>query len=165
MQNDLYELAQRAGRVLSRQKMRLVTAESCTGGWIAKVITDVTGSSEWFYGGFVTYSNDMKQQHLSIDREDLRRHGAVSQPVVEAMAEAALVKSDANVSVAVSGIAGPDGGSPEKPVGTVWFAWALDQPQTIRSKCEMLPGDRMQIRYAAAGLALQGIIQLLGGEK
>ena len=165
MQNDHYELALEAVRVLSQQGMQLITAESCTGGWIAKAITDVPGSSQWFYGGFVSYSDAMKHQHFSIPMELIRQHGAVSQPVVEAMATAALSNSQAHVAVAVSGIAGPDGGSADKPIGTIWFAWARVVPQYLESRCEVLSGDRTQVRHAAVGIALQGIIQLFGGQE
>ena len=140
------------------------TAESCTGGWIAKAITDVPGCSEWFSGGFVTYSNELKRQQFNIASEILQQQGAVSQPVVEAMAKGALEKSDGHVAIAVSGIAGPDGGSGEKPVGTVWFAWARIVPQILESRCEVLSGDRTQVRHAAVGKALQGVIQLIGGQ-
>src|SRR5712671_8004537 len=102
-------------------KYRIVTAESCTGGWIAKVFTDAAGSSRWFEGGYVTYSNAAKARDLGVAERTLREHGAVSEPTVREMAAGALRATGADVSIAVSGIAGPDGGSPEKPVGTVWF--------------------------------------------
>ncbi len=164
MQNNLYRLAQKVGQALSQQGLRLITAESCTGGWIAKVITDIPGSSEWFSGGFVTYSDAMKQQQFNIEQEVLQRDGAVSQSVVEAMARGALENSDAHVSVAVSGVAGPEGGSPDKPVGTVWLAWARLVPPSLESKCELLAGDRAQVRQETVSKALTGIIELIGGQ-
>ena len=164
MQNDLCELALKVGQVLSRQGLRLVTAESCTGGWIAKAITDIPGCSAWFSGGFVSYGDKMKQQQFNIEQEILQQNGAVSQEVVEAMAKGALEKSDAHVSVAVSGIAGPDGGSADKPVGTVWFAWARLVPPSLESNCELLAGDRTQVRHQTVDKALKGIIQLIGGQ-
>jgi nicotinamide-nucleotide amidase len=163
MHGDLYELALEAGNRLRAQGLRLVTAESCTGGWIAKTVTDVPGSSDWFEGGFVTYSDRMKHMQLGVDEALLLEHGAVSQAAVEAMARGALTRTNAHISVAVSGIAGPAGGSDEKPVGTVWLAWARIVPDLLESHCLFFSGDRMQVRYAAVGKALQGVIECLGG--
>jgi nicotinamide-nucleotide amidase len=163
MQSDLYELALSAGDCLREQGLRLVTAESCTGGWIAKSITDVPGSSAWFEGSLVTYSNRMKQIQLGVDEELLLQHGAVSREVVEAMAQGALAKTNAHIAVAVSGIAGPEGGVEDKPVGMVWFTWARIVPDYLESRCEIFTGDRTQVRYAAVAAALKGIINCMGG--
>jgi nicotinamide-nucleotide amidase len=164
MQSDLYELALAAGDCLQAQGLRLVAAESCTGGWIAKSITDVPGSSAWFEGSLVTYSNRMKQIQLGIDDALLEQHGAVSREVVEAMARGALAKTDAHIAVAVSGIAGPEGGGENKPVGMVWFAWARIVPGYLESRYEVFTGDRTQVRYAAVAVALKGIINCMGGQ-
>ena len=134
----------------------LATAESCTGGWIAKVITDVAGSSEWFDRGFVTYSNESKQEMLQVSSKALDQHGAVSQPVVEQMVEGALLNSKADTAVAVSGIAGPGGGTEEKPVGTVWLAWGRKGSAT-RSICRHFPGNRDEVRMQTVIAALQGL--------
>ena len=159
MYTDLYELASETGNLLRTQGLRLVTAESCTGGWIGKTITDVPGSSDWFEGGFVTYSN----RQLGVDAGILAQYGAVSATVVEAMALGALKYSEAHLAVAVSGIAGPDGGDEAKPVGTVWLAWARVVPEYLQSRCEYFSGDRTDIRYAAVTTALRGVIHILGG--
>src|SRR5690606_34302675 len=121
----LLELAQSVGAQLLAARRRLVTAESCTAGWIAKAITDVAGSSAWFDGGYVSYSNDAKMRDLGVPAAALAAHGAVSEVVVRAMAEGALRRAGVEVAVATSGIAGPDGGTGDKPVGTVWFARAV----------------------------------------
>jgi nicotinamide-nucleotide amidase len=121
MSNELPELVARVARWALGAQYRIVTAESCTGGWIAKVFTDVAGSSRWFECGYVTYSNEAKARDLGVSWRTLKEHGAVSEPTVREMAAGALRATGADVSIAVSGIAGPDGGSVEKPVGTVWF--------------------------------------------
>ncbi len=114
---DIAQLAQCRSAVIA-------TAESCTGGWVAQELTSIAGSSVWFDRGFVTYSNAAKEEMLGVSAEIIKNHGAVSEPVVRAMAEGVLAKSSASISVSISGVAGPGGGSVEKPVGTVWFAWA-----------------------------------------
>lgn len=157
----LEQLARAVGDVLERRGQRLTAAESCTGGWIAKTVTDVAGSSGWFDRSVVTYSNAAKQELLGIDSRLLERHGAVSEDVVRAMAEAALERSGADVAVAVSGVAGPDGGSQSKPVGLVWFGWALRSGFVI-SRPERFPGDRDAVRRAAVGTALEGVLRQLG---
>ena len=124
MAHSLYDLATQVGRALLRRQWTLTTAESCTGGWIAKVLTDVPGSSEWFERGVVTYSNQAKMDMLEVKEATLAAHGAVSAETVAEMARGGLARSQAQVAVAVSGVAGPDGGTPDKPVGTVWMAWA-----------------------------------------
>lgn len=154
---QLNELAQRLAHKLLQNQQRLVTAESCTGGWIAKVLTDLAGSSAWFEGGLVSYSNLAKQNLLGVSAATLQAHGAVSAECVQAMAIGALDRSTAHQSVAVSGIAGPAGGSPEKPVGTVWVGWAQRTSDTPHadSRRFQFAGDREQVRRATVAAALQ----------
>lgn len=142
---------------------KMATAESCTGGWIAKSLTDIGGSSQCFGYGVVSYSNDAKESMLGVASTTLLEHGAVSEAVVSEMATGALNLSGADFSVAVSGIAGPDGGSDEKPVGTVWFGWATRTGEKISVKAERhhLQGDRAAIRSGTVILALQGIREIL----
>lgn len=149
-----------AGRLLAGSR-RLVTAESCSGGWVAKACTDLPGSSRWFLGGVVTYSDALKTALLGVRPETLAAHGAVSEPVVREMAAGALERLGGEVAVAVSGIAGPDGGTPEKPVGTVWFAWARAEAGGIgiRVACERFDGDRDAVRRAAVRRALAGVLE------
>ncbi len=158
----LDQLAESTGRILAARGLRLVTAESCTGGWIAKVVTDVPGASGWFERGFVTYTNQAKEEMLGVDPQFIDRHGAVSLPVVMAMATGALVHSHAQVAVAVSGIAGPTGGTPEKPVGTVCFGWARGAHFRWADR-QHFKGDREAIRRQSVARALQGIEALLLG--
>ncbi len=157
---DLQTLAGRVGEALAAAGDTLATAESCTGGWIAKALTDVAGSSAWFGWGVVTYSNEAKQSLLGVPAELLETHGAVSQAVVEAMARGALARSGADRAVAVSGIAGPDGGSPDKPVGTVWFAWSrrTADGDSVRSAMSVFDGDRAAVRRASVRVALEGVL-------
>ena len=136
--------------------LMLATAESCTGGMIAATCTDLAGSSAWFERGFVTYSNAAKTDMLGVPAALIDEHGAVSEPVARAMAIGALKHSAAQVSLAVTGIAGPSGGSTDKPVGTVWFAWAL--AQGVRSEVRRFDGDRAAVRQATVLHALQGLI-------
>lgn len=145
--------------------LTLITAESCTGGLIAATLTAVPESSRWFEGAFVTYRLSAKTRMVGVSQELLDQHGAVSEPVVRAMAEGALDASDAGVSLAVSGVAGPSGGSPSTPVGTVWFAWALRDPtaRCAQTAVFALPGDRAAVRGAAVAIALQGLDRLLNG--
>jgi nicotinamide-nucleotide amidase len=153
-------IAEMAERLLAGSR-RLVTAESCTGGWVAKACTDLPGSSNWFLGGVVTYSDVLKVALLGVRPATLAAHGAVSEPVVREMAAGALEHLGGEVAVAVSGIAGPDGGTPDKPVGTVWLAWArraaggLD----IRTACERFTGDRDAVRRAAVRRAVTGVLE------
>ncbi|RMG34212.1 MAG: CinA family protein [Gammaproteobacteria bacterium] len=144
---------------LTRRGEMLATAESCTGGWIAKVLTDRPGSSAWFDCGFVTYSNQAKEEMLGVPADVIAIHGAVSHETVVAMAAGALARSRASWSMAVSGIAGPGGGTPEKPVGTVWLAWGT--PEGVGSACEHFPGDRNQVRAATVERALRGLLERL----
>lgn len=156
----LEKLAKTLGEELRQAGRIIATAESCTGGWIAKLMTDVAGSSAWFDRGFITYSNRAKQELLGVSAEVLSVQGAVSEAVVREMAQAALARSDAHITVAVSGIAGPEGGSEEKPVGTVCFAWSmLDGP--THSERQLFSGDRDAVRRAAAAHALGGMRRAL----
>jgi nicotinamide-nucleotide amidase len=136
---------------------RLVTAESCTGGLIAAACTDQAGSSDWFERGMVSYSNEAKTELLGVDAALIRAHGAVSEPVARAMAAGALARSNADWAVAVTGIAGPGGGSAEKPVGLVWLAWCGrgGEPQAER---HVFPGDRAAVRAATVVRALEGLV-------
>jgi len=147
-------LATEIGTLLGQQRMKLAVAESCTGGWIAQVITSAPGSSAWFERGFVTYSNEAKQDLVGVQLRSLEREGAVSQRVVREMAEGALRNSLAEVSIAVSGIAGPGGGTPDKPVGTVWLGWAALEKET-RTLCQHFKGDREAIRAQTVQVALE----------
>jgi nicotinamide-nucleotide amidase len=153
----LRRLAERAGQLLLARGWRVASAESCTGGWVAKCLTDVPGSSQWFERGYVTYSNQAKEQSIGVSPEVLTTFGAVSRPTVEQMAAGALHASGAQLAVAITGIAGPDGGSAEKPVGLVWFALAArDAPPVARQ--HHFSGDREAIRRAAVAMALQLVI-------
>lgn len=156
----LKHLAVRVGRRLRHQRRYVVTAESCTGGWIAKTLTDVAGSSQWFGEGFVTYSNESKTRRLGVPRAMLDKKGAVSEATVRAMAAGALRRTKAQVAVAVTGIAGPDGAVPGKPVGTVWLGWATRRGGTIRigTQLKHFRGDRESVRRKTVQLALQGLL-------
>jgi len=144
---------------LRDQNWMLTTAESCTGGLIAAACTDLAGSSDWFERGFVTYSNAAKTELLSVPLELIDTHGAVSEAVVRAMALGALTHSKAQISIAVTGVAGPGGGSIRKPVGTVWLGWGL-QGQ-ILTECQHFSGDRAQVRAATVHYALSKLLTLL----
>jgi nicotinamide-nucleotide amidase len=156
----LYELAKAVGARLKRRKLMLTTAESCTGGWIAEAVTMVPGSSEWFERGFVTYTYISKREMLGVKETTLEKHGAVSEEVVREMVEGALARSHAQVSVAVSGVAGPSGGTPGKPVGTVCFAWGA-KGASPRSETQRFAGDREMVRRQAVKRALEGVLALL----
>ena len=156
----LYDLAERVGRALKTRNLMIATAESCTGGWIAEAITMVAGSSAWFERGFVTYTYISKREMLGVQGETLERHGAVSEEVVREMADGAIRCSHAQVSVAVSGVAGPSGGSPEKPVGTVCFAWALKNGGK-RAETLHLGGDREAVRKQSVEHALKVVLQMI----
>ena len=162
MTESLDPLAARLGTLLLARGLRLTTAESCTGGGIAKVVTDIAGSSAWFDRGFVTYSNAAKADMLGVRTETLATQGAVSEPVVLEMVAGALGHRQTQVAVAVSGIAGPDGGSEDKPVGTVWFAWSVPgtPPWTRRLQ---FAGNRAEIRHQAVRVALEGLLERLAG--
>lgn len=161
MDADLLDLARRVGRALRERSLNLTTAESCTGGWIAKLVTDIAGSSAWFERGFVTYSDAAKQELLDVPAELLQRHGAVSAETVAAMARGALARSHARCAIAVSGVAGPEGGSPDKPVGTVWLGWALADGE-LRTRRFRFDGDREAVRRQSVAAALNGLLDVLG---
>ncbi len=152
----LNTMAQALGSLLKEYGLKVATAESCTGGWVSQAITSVAGSSHWFDRGYVTYSNEAKREMLSVRVHTLRKHGAVSEKAVQEMALGAVKKSNATFSVAISGIAGPEGGTEDKPVGTVWFAWAYGTE--VESSMMVFPGDRHQVRLGAAVIALQGLV-------
>ena len=154
------KLAVQVGGLLRSHGLMLATAESCTGGGVAQAITEVAGSSAWFERGFVTYSNQSKQQMLEVRESTIRQYGAVSEMTVREMVAGALQHSSAQVALAVSGIAGPDGGTAEKPVGTVWFAWGLKDGET-RAQRYQLDGNRSEVRAQAVHIALQGVVNFL----
>jgi nicotinamide-nucleotide amidase len=158
----LQALAAELAESLTRQGRMLTLAESCTGGWVAKVCTDLPGSSAWFERGFVTYTNESKQEMLGVSGETLERHGAVSEQTVSEMAMGALARSHAQLAVAISGIAGPGGGSEQKPVGTVCFAWARSG---VGAQAERVcfDGDREAVRRQSVAHALRGAQRQLHG--
>jgi len=156
----LTTLATLAGARLKARGASLCTAESCTGGWLAQAVTAIAGSSDWFERGFVTYSNASKQEMLGVKDATLAAHGAVSEQTAREMAAGALAASRASVAIAVTGIAGPGGGSPDKPVGLVCFAWALGD-RAPRSETRHYPGDRAEVRRQSVMRALQGLIEVL----
>lgn len=145
--------------LLIKNKLSLATAESCTGGMIAAACTDLAGSSQWFDRGFVTYANAAKTDMLGVAANLIVQYGAVSEPVARAMAEGAITHSAAQVSVAVTGVAGPSGGSDDKPVGTVWIAWCVDG-KTTAERCHF-DGDRATVRALTVQRALEGLVQRL----
>ena len=159
-EDDVTELARTLGRLCKRRRMVVATAESCTGGGVATAITRISGSAKWFDRGFVTYSNDAKREMLGVKRLSLERHGAVSEEVAREMAHGALKRSPADVAVAITGIAGPTGGSRSKPVGTVWLAWA-SRDGMVQVRHFRFPGNRVQVRLASVYVALQGLTDLL----
>jgi nicotinamide-nucleotide amidase len=158
--DELRSLADRVAERLLAADQRLVVAESCTGGWLGKACTDLPGSSRWFLGGAVAYSNELKVALLGVDVDTLNTEGAVSEAAVREMVAGALDRLGGDVAVAVSGIAGPDGAQPGKPVGTVWFAWATrnDGPPRIRAAVEAFRGDRESVRRQAVARALTGLL-------
>jgi nicotinamide-nucleotide amidase len=160
----LYDLAERAGRALAGRGWMMATAESCTGGWIAEAVTMVPGSSAWFDRGFVTYTYASKREVLGVRAETLAQHGAVSIQVVHEMIEGALKASDAHVAVAVSGTAGPGGGTTEKPVGTVCLAWGIREA-AARSEVLHFDGDREAIRRQSVVHALRVLIEIIDSGK
>jgi nicotinamide-nucleotide amidase len=152
-------LAARVGRRLKRARAVLVTAESCTGGWVSQAVTAIAGSSDWFDRGFVTYSNAAKRQLLGVRQRTLRMHGAVSEETAREMAKGALKRSDATLAVAVTGIAGPAGGSRAKPVGTVCFSWATRTG--VRAETRLFRGGRERVRRQSVVRALEGVLETL----
>jgi nicotinamide-nucleotide amidase len=153
-------LAAQVGGILKAHGLKLATAESCTGGGVAHAITEIAGSSDWFERGFVTYSNESKNELLGVPQETLLQHGAVSEAVVREMVAGALYYSRAQVALAVSGIAGPGGGTAEKPVGMVWFAWGVKDRICV-THLHIFTGNRSEVRAQAVRVALQGVVDLL----
>jgi nicotinamide-nucleotide amidase len=153
------ELAQKVGEALKAQGLMLVTAESCTGGWAAMALTAIAGSSDWFERGYVVYSNAAKREELGVSEDTLTRHGAVSEETAREMAAGALKNGRGQVALAITGVAGPSGGSRDKPVGTVCFAWA--RGGKISSETRRLDGDRESVRRQSVLHALQGVLELL----
>jgi nicotinamide-nucleotide amidase len=159
---DLEALALTLGRALEKRRWRLAVAESCTGGWIAKAVTDVAGSSHWFDGGIVAYSNAAKLGLLGVPSDVLAAHGAVSEETVRAMAEGARSRFAADLAVAVSGVAGPGGGTADKPVGTVHFAWAA--PGGVTAARRIFAGSRESVRRQTVALALERLVEIVAEE-
>jgi nicotinamide-nucleotide amidase len=159
---SLSDLAVRVGWQLKAQGRRVATAESCTGGWVAKVITDIAGSSAWFDCGFVVYSNEAKVRDLGVSTRVLKQHGAVSELTARQMAQGALRASNAHVAVSITGIAGPDGGTKEKPVGTVWFglAWRAGRKIEVSAQRRRFDGDREAVRRQSAERALRLVLSV-----
>jgi len=153
-------LAAQVGGLLKVHGLMLATAESCTGGGVAQAITEISGSSAWFERGFITYTNEAKHEMLDVQQETLARHGAVSEAVVREMVAGALSHSHAQVALAVSGVAGPSGGTPEKPVGTVWFAWGVKHSACV-ARVHYLNGSRGEVRAQSVRISLQGVEDLL----
>jgi len=153
------DLAQRLGAALKARGLRLVTAESCTGGWVAMALTAVPGSSDWFERGYVTYSNAAKREDLGVREETLKHHGAVSEATAREMAAGALAKGGAQASLAITGVAGPAGGTPDKPVGMVCFAWAYGSKMS--SETRRFSGDRESVRRQSVEHALKEMLELL----
>jgi nicotinamide-nucleotide amidase len=159
-EESLRQLADRLSEHCISQGHMLMTAESCTGGWVAKICTDLPGSSRWFEQGFVTYSNRAKQTMLGVSAETLSEHGAVSEAVVCQMTVGALERGNGDLAVAISGIAGPGGGTRLKPLGTVWIAWQ-QQGRDANARCFHFTGDRNTVRFRAVETALEGLIELV----
>jgi len=163
---ETYNLASRLGTLALAKDMHITTAESCTGGLVAASCTQIAGSSGWFDSGFVTYTLGAKHKLLGVEQDLISHHGAVSEPVAREMALGALNKSDANISVSVTGIAGPGGGNLTTPLGTVWFGWAMrsrstHEPKIVQTSIFELPGDRDDVRQEACIQALTGLINTL----
>jgi nicotinamide-nucleotide amidase len=157
----LERLAARVGRHLMKDHRRVATAESCTGGWIAKSLTDIAGSSKWFTEGFITYSDESKMRRLGVPASVLQNQGAVSEASVRSMVRGALQRSKAGVAVAVTGIAGPGGAVPGKPVGTVWLAWAVRRGGALRISVQLkrFRGGRDAVRRKTVRAALEGLLR------
>jgi nicotinamide-nucleotide amidase len=158
LDRELFDLASRTGLALKARGWMLVTAESCTGGWVSECVTMVPGSSEWFERGFVTYTNVAKREMLGVRSQTLDTHGAVSEQTVREMVVGALASSHGHVAVAVSGVAGPAGGTPQKPVGMVCFAWGTRASEPIVAT-RRLGGDREAVRRQSVIVALEGVLE------
>ena len=159
-QQNLQQLAKDISLQLIEHNLRMATAESCTGGWVSKIITDLEGSSQWFECSLVTYSNQAKQDLLAVPADILNDYGAVSEQTVKAMVLGLLSRCRADIGVSISGIAGPGGGTEDKPVGTVWIAWALSE-EIIECLCFDFKGDREQVRMQAVHESLLGVQRIL----
>lgn len=159
-EDDITKLAVRLGKACKRRRVEVSVAESCTGGGVAAAITRISGSAKWFDRGFVTYSNTAKRELLGVSKRTLEQHGAVSEEVAREMAACVLKRSPSDISVSVTGIAGPTGGSRLKPVGLVWFGWA-SRGGIVQTRAFRFQGTRMEVRTQAVGMALQGLIDLL----
>ena len=160
---ETMDLAERLGQALLKNRWQVTAAESCTGGAIAAAMTSVAGASGWFEGSVVSYADRIKRDFLGVDAEDLNNFGAVSEPVARQMAVGVLNRLHANLAVAVSGIAGPDGGSEEKPVGTVWIAWAHgegQEPLDVEANCLHFSGSRAEIQEQTVIEALRGMLRI-----
>ena len=167
MTEIIEDLTQQLGDQLRDKDIEISTAESCTGGGVAEAITSIAGSSGWFDRGFVTYSNQAKQDMLGVQPETLREFGAVSEETAREMSAGALLLSFAQISVSITGIAGPDGGTDDKPVGTIWFAWSTKTDSLeieTQTKKELFSGDRNSIRQQAVVTALEGLLKLAQGK-
>ena len=160
MVSDVQKLVLTTADLLLHKNKKLVTIESCTGGWIAQTLTSLPGSSDWFERGFVTYSNESKNELVGVNRQTLNTHGAVSSQVALEMAVGGLKRSRADIAVSVTGIAGPDGGSPQKPLGTVWIGWA-DSSGKATSEHFLFSGDRQAVREASVRAAIEGVCNLV----
>jgi nicotinamide-nucleotide amidase len=158
---ELHQLAVELGEKLIARGWMLASAESCTGGWVGQLLTSLPGSSHWYERGFITYANAAKIEMLGVPAEVIDEHGAVSEETASAMAAGALAHSHAQATLAISGIAGPGGGTPQKPVGLVCYGWALEDGTVMSSTCR-LDGDREEIRSRAVAAAMRGLIELLG---
>ena len=159
-EDDITDLARKLGRACKRRKVEISVAESCTGGGLAAAITRISGSAKWFDRGFVTYSNTAKKELLGVKQRTLKEYGAVSEPVAREMAKGVLRNSPSELAVSITGIAGPTGGTRDKPVGTVWIAWgARDGP--LQSRGFQFKGDRVEVRKQSVAMAIQGLIDLL----
>ncbi|MBW8371245.1 MAG: CinA family protein [Thiobacillus sp.] len=158
---ELHQLATELGEKLLARGWMLATAESCTGGWVGQLLTSLPGCSQWYERGFITYANAAKIEMLSVPADLIDTHGAVSEATASAMATGALAHSHAQATLAISGIAGPGGGTPQKPIGLVCYGWALADGTVMSSTCR-LDGDREEIRSRAVAAALRGLIELIG---
>lgn len=157
---ELQQLAAELGDMLRARGWMVATAESCTGGWVGQLLTSIPGSSAWYERGFITYANAAKQEMLGVPADTLDTFGAVSEETASAMAAGALAHSHAQAALAISGVAGPGGGTPQKPVGLVCYGWALADGTHMSSTCR-LDGDREEIRSRAVAAALRGLIDLM----
>ena len=157
---EITKLSRQVGLLAKRRKVQIVTAESCTGGGIAAAITRISGSAKYFDRGFVTYANDAKRQMLGVSPRTLKRFGAVSEDVAREMALGALKKSPSDIAISITGIAGPTGAAPGKPVGLVWFGWAV-RGGPVQTRAFHFKGGRVEVRMQSVYMALQGLIDLL----